>query len=85
VLLADEVGLGKTIEAGIVLSQKWAERRRKILLIAPATPAQAVAERARGKFFLPSRIVETKTVKDAQKKGEASPFRQDDAGGDRLV
>src|SRR5438477_13149044 len=35
-LLADEVGLGKTIEAGLVLSQKWAERKRRILIIAPA-------------------------------------------------
>ena len=35
-LLADEVGLGKTIEAGLVISQKWAERKRRILVIAPA-------------------------------------------------
>ena len=35
-VLADEVGLGKTIAAGIVIAQKWAERKRKILLIVPA-------------------------------------------------
>src|SRR5690625_6580195 len=33
VILADEVGLGKTIEAGILLSQKWAEGKRRILII----------------------------------------------------
>ena len=37
VILADEVGLGKTIEASLVVAQRWAERRRRILLIVPAS------------------------------------------------
>src|SRR5437867_5387785 len=37
VVLADEVGLGKTIEASLVIAQRWAERRRRILLIVPAS------------------------------------------------
>ena len=32
VLLAVQVGLGKTIEAGIVLCQYWAERKRRLLV-----------------------------------------------------
>ncbi len=35
-LLADEVGLGKTIDAGLVFSQKWAERKRRVLIILPS-------------------------------------------------
>ena len=35
-ILADEVGLGKTIEAGLLLAQKWAERKRRMLVIVPA-------------------------------------------------
>src|SRR5215204_7665907 len=34
-ILADEVGLGKTIEAGLVISQLLAEGWRRILLIVP--------------------------------------------------
>ncbi len=34
-LLADEVGLGKTIEAGLVIAQRWAEGARRVLLLAP--------------------------------------------------
>lgn len=36
VLLADEVGLGKTIEAGLILHQQWlTERARRILIVVP--------------------------------------------------
>src|SRR4051812_48524916 len=34
-ILADEVGLGKTIEAGLVIAQLKAEGARRVLLIAP--------------------------------------------------
>src|ERR1700748_1144512 len=60
-VLADEVGLGKTIEAGIVISQKWAERKRKILIIAPANLRKQWSQEIADKFFLPSVILETKS------------------------
>src|SRR5213594_644657 len=34
-ILADEVGLGKTIEAGLVIAQLLAEGTRRVLLIVP--------------------------------------------------
>ena len=47
-LLADEVGLGKTIEAGLVIAQKWAEYKRRILIVTPADlRKQWVQEKAR--------------------------------------
>lgn len=60
-ILADEVGLGKTIEAGIILSQFWAEHRRHLLIIAPANLRKQWAAELQEKFFLPSRIIEAKT------------------------
>src|SRR5947209_18994898 len=37
-LLADDVGLGKTIEAGLILSELFARRRiRRVLIICPAS------------------------------------------------
>ena len=47
-ILADEVGLGKTIEAGLVLSQKWTEGKRRILIITPASLTEAIVLSARG-------------------------------------
>ena len=36
VVLADEVGLGKTIEAGLVIGQYWAAGKRNIIIVCPA-------------------------------------------------
>ena len=60
VILADEVGLGKTIEAGIVISQYWAEHKRRILIIAPATLCRQWSVELEDKYFLQSLILEKK-------------------------
>ncbi|RJQ28694.1 DEAD/DEAH box helicase [Candidatus Parcubacteria bacterium] len=77
-ILADEVGLGKTIEAGLVLSQKWAERKRKILLILPSSLRKQWNAELQEKFFLPSIILETKSFNQYVKDGNLNPFDQED-------
>ncbi|MET3614758.1 superfamily II DNA or RNA helicase [Rhizobium aquaticum] len=74
VILADEVGLGKTIEACLVIAQKWAERRRNVLLIAPASLRTQWQQELQEKFSLPSAILDSKTYRDAVKSGKPSPF-----------
>ncbi|MBL8783473.1 MAG: DEAD/DEAH box helicase, partial [Deltaproteobacteria bacterium] len=59
-LLADEVGLGKTIEAALVLSQLWAERRRRLLVVAPAALRRQWLDELQKKFGLPARLAEGK-------------------------
>lgn len=73
-ILADEVGLGKTIEAGLVISQKWAERKRKILIITPANLRKQWSQELQDKFFLPSYILEAKSFNDVIKTGNLNPF-----------
>ena len=75
-LLADEVGLGKTIEAGLVLSQKWAERKRRILVIVPSNLRKQWYQELTEKFFLPCRILETKSYNAAVKLGQFPPVRE---------
>lgn len=77
-LLADEVGLGKTIEAGLVLSQKWAERRRRILIITPANLRKQWHQEMQEKFFLPCEILEAKSYNNAVKNGDVRPFDKTD-------
>ncbi|MBI4684877.1 MAG: DEAD/DEAH box helicase family protein [Nitrospirae bacterium] len=77
-ILADEVGLGKTIEAGIVISQKWAERKRKILIIVPSSLRKQWNQELQDKFFLPSIILETKSFNQGIRNGNLNPFKHND-------
>lgn len=61
VILADEVGLGKTIEAGIVISQYWAERKRNILIAVPSSLRQQWQQELYEKFLIPSSLLDAKT------------------------
>ena len=59
-ILADEVGLGKTIEAALILCQRWAERKRRLLVVAPASLRKQWSQELEEKFGLPSRVVDTR-------------------------
>jgi len=73
-ILADEVGLGKTIEAGIVICQRWSERKRRILVICPASIRKQWALELQEKFSLPAFVMETRAYRDAEKNGNPQPF-----------
>lgn len=70
VILADEVGLGKTIEAGIVLCQMWAERKRRLLVICPASIRKQWALELNEKFNLPSQVLDAKEYRNLRKSGQ---------------
>ena len=73
-LLADEVGLGKTIEAGLVLAQCWAERRRHILLIVPAALRMQWRSELFEKFYIDSVLMESTVYNKPRKEGATNPF-----------
>ncbi len=77
-LLADEVGLGKTIEAGLVISQMWAERKRRILVITPSNLRKQWHQELSEKFFLPCAILETRSYNQAIKVDNFRPFEMRD-------
>ena len=82
-ILADEVGLGKTIEAGLVVTQKWAEGKRRILVICPSSLRAQWRDELGEKFFLPSEVIESKNFNAALKRGDSNPF--DRAGPESTV
>jgi ERCC4-related helicase len=64
IIFADEVGLGKTIEAGIVICQYWCEQKRQILIITPASLINQWYEELFEKFHLTSTIIDAKTFQN---------------------
>ncbi|MHB8530684.1 MAG: SNF2-related protein, partial [Caulobacteraceae bacterium] len=79
VLLADEVGLGKTIEAALVLTQRWWEGRRRLLLVTPASLRKQWAQELWEKFSLSSLILDAKRVRELTAAGEERPWERTDA------
>ena len=63
-ILADEVGLGKTIEAGIILSEMWAENKRNIIIVVPASLRNQWNIELMEKFYLPSFILDKNTFQE---------------------
>ena len=76
-ILADEVGLGKTIEAGIILSQHWAEHKRKLLIICPANLRKQWSSELLDKFSLESTILEKRSFDAIVETGNLNPFSTD--------
>ena len=74
-ILADEVGLGKTIEAGILLSS---DGLNVVVFagICPANLRKQWGQELADKFFLPSAILESKTFNEEIKSGNLNPFDQ---------
>lgn len=77
VIMADEVGLGKTIEAGLVIAQYWAERQRHIVVVGPAVLRRQWAAELEEKFNLPCQVLDARTYRAQRKEGIADPFDQE--------
>lgn len=77
VLLADEVGLGKTIEASLILGQLWAEKKRRLLIVCPASLRKQWSLELREKFNLPSFILDARSYALDVKAGNPSPVSRD--------
>jgi superfamily II DNA or RNA helicase len=74
VILADEVGLGKTIEAGLVLCQLWAERRRRLVVVAPAHIRKQWQAELAEKFSLPAIVLDRLVWSQMRSDGHPNPL-----------
>lgn len=62
-LIADDVGLGKTIEAGLVIQEFLSQQRiKRILIVCPATLQKQWQEEMEGKFSLKFEIINREAI-----------------------
>ena len=74
-ILADEVGLGKTIEAGLIINELWVEGRQHILILVPASLRTQWQDELRNRFYLESTILDSSSFKSLQKeKNKSNPL-----------
>lgn len=73
IILADEVGLGKTIEAGLVLCQYWAIGKRKIIVVCPAAIRKQWSFELTEKFGIDNEILDSKNYNEYVRIGR-NPF-----------
>ena len=73
-ILADEVGLGKTIEAGIVISQLWSEGKRRIIIICPASIRKQWQDELSNRFALDSEVIDGPIFEERVNSGKSIPL-----------
>ncbi len=76
-ILADEVGLGKTIEAGLIISQYRARRSFNILILVPTSLAGQWNSELRKLFQIPSTIFTSRDLRKFRKNGEDELFAEE--------
>lgn len=74
-IMADEVGLGKTIEAGLVMCQYWSTGKHKIIVVCPASLRKQWSFELTDKFGIPNEILDTKNYNEYVRVGK-NPFLQ---------
>ena len=76
-ILADDVGLGKTIEAGIIIAQLWAEGKRKVLILCPASIRNQWQDELLTKFGLISEVWDGPSFSHKVNSGGKTPLTHD--------
>jgi len=80
-LIADDVGLGKTVEAGLILAELLLRRRiRRVLVLTPASLRRQWKEEMREKFALRFEIVDRRETEHLRRSlgMDANPWRSHD-------